>query len=527
MLKRALALLAALPLLLVVAWLLWSWHSPAPEVWQHLRAWVLPEALANTGWLLLGVGLIVSVLGVACGWLNAVCDYPGRRWVDLALVLPLALPTYVMAYAWVGLSDFSGPIQTPARAIGVDLRHWLNLATPLGASIVLGLALFPYVYVPVRASLMARGWSSFEAARTLGLRPMQAFCRVSLPLLWPAWAAGISLALMETLADLGAVSILNYPTLTSAIFKTWFGLQSLAAAAQLASALLGGVVLLLLLERWARRGRGFSERTGGTRQRLNLSRGAGLLVLALMLFVLALAFVLPLVYLLGLGLQSSAAIADAQLVRAALQSLLLGLGSALILAALALLMSALQRAARADRVVDAAAFVVNLGYALPGVVLALGLLLALISLENTLRAWMGWELLLSSGVVALMGAYVVRFFRVAHAPVAAAMAQVKPALLDQARLYRLSRVQRVRRVWAPLLRPGLYSALILVSVEVIKELPATLMLRPFGFETLATRIYALTSEGDWQRAAWPALILVLVGLLPVVVLMLRSRSSRR
>jgi len=524
-LKRGLATLFALPLLGLVGWLLLAWNTPAPDIWAHLRAYVLPEAIANTAWLTLGVALIVTPLGVISAWLNAVCDYPGRRVLEAALVLPLALPTYVMAYAWIGLTDFSGPIQSVARLIGLDLRHVLNLSTPLGAALVLGLALFPYVYVPVRASLLVRGWSSFEAARTLGFNPLGAFAKVSVPLMWPAIAAGLSLALMETLADFGAVAILNVPTVTSALFKTWFGLQSLPAAAQLASLLLGAVALLLLLERWAGGRRGYAERPSGGNSRVAVKPLAGILILLGMSGLLLMAFIAPMLQLLSLGLRAIAPINDPQLFRATFSSLGLGLLAALLLAAFALAHNALRLNAKSDRWVRACAFIANLGYALPGVVLALGLLLALLAVERALVQGFGLELLLSSGLVALMLAYVVRFFRVADAPLAAAFAQVRPTLLEQARLYGLTTWQRIARVWLPLLRPGLFSVAILVTVEVIKELPATLMLRPFGVDTLATRVYSLTSEGEWERAAWPALMLVLVGLLPVALLIARSRQA--
>lgn len=522
MLNRAFALLAALPLLLVLLWLLIAWHTPAPEIWMHLRRFVLPEALATTAWVMFGVALIASALGIGCAWFNAVCEYPGRRFMDWAMLLPLALPTYVMAYAWIGLTEFAGPLQTIARASGLDLRAILNLSTPWGAAWVLGLVLFPYVYVPVRASLLVRGWGSFEAARTLGLSPREAFFRVSLPLIWPAWAAGLSLALMETLADFGAVSILNVQTLTPAIFKTWFGLQSLPAAAQLASLMLGLVALLLLFEQAARSRRGFSAPLHST-QRLALRRMTGWLLAAGMGCVLALAFVLPVSQIVALGTRSMGALKDAQWLTAAANSLMLGLASAALLALLALLMSALKRRAGSDKIVRGAAFVANLGYALPGVVLALGLLLPLIALQGWLQTTLGVDMLLTSGFLALLLAYAVRFWRVAQAPIDAAFLEVRPNLLDQARLFNLSAFKRLRRVWLPLLRPGVYSALILVTVEVIKELPATLMLRGFGFETLATRVYAFTSEGEWQRAAWPALLLVVVGLLPVIALIARSR----
>ncbi len=510
---RALALLLALPLTAVLAALGWSWLQPQPEVWAHLRAHVLWPALGNTLALLTAVGVGVSVLGIALGWLSARCDYPGRRWLDWALVLPLAMPTYVVAFAWVGLLDYSGALQSTWRALSGTRSALFDGRGLGGAAVLLSLVLYPYVYVLARAAFLRQGAAAFDAARSLGRGPRSAFLAVALPLVRPAWVAGLTLALLETLADFGAVSILGVHTLTPAIYRVWFGQYSLPAAAQLSCLLLIGVVALLALER-ALRGRA-RRHEASLRQppRIRLAGVHGLAASTCAFGVFAAGFLLPSLQLLAwLDLD---AIDGVQLWRSAVNTLAIAAPVALAVVATGGVLAALVHRRPADRWRQAAGFVATLGYAVPGTVLAVAAMGLMIALDAWGESRLGLEFALAGGVAGLLFALGLRFLRVGHDGIEAGLAQLRPSLVDSARVLGAGRWRTLRGVVLPQLRPSLLAALLLVSVEAMKELPATLMLRPFGWDTLAVRAYGFTAEGLWPQAAAPALLLVLVGLGPV------------
>jgi iron(III) transport system permease protein len=507
-------LLLAAPLLLALAGLAGAWLTPAPEVWSHLRQHVLPGAAANTAALLLAVAIGCSGIGVACAWLNARCEYPGRRLFDWALLLPLALPTYVVAFVAIGLLDYAGPVQSAWRALSGSRA---TLFSPNGwgwAAALLVLCFYPYVYLTVRAVLLRQGDSAGEAARTLGMGRWQAFWRVRLPLLRPALVAGLGLALLETLAEFGAVSLLGVETLTTAVYKTWFGLYSLPAAAQLASIGLLLAALMLLAEA---RARARQRQYGAVRVRplrTTLAPGPALLAIVGQSLLLLAGFVLPVGQLLVWAWASGG---DAGASAAALgNTVQLGAIAALLLVAAALLMVWLRRPGRPLR--SAPLALATLGYGVPGTVLAAGLLLGLIGLEAGLARIGLAGVALTGTVATLLLALHARFLRAASEPIAAGAGQLRPTLFEAARTLGAGPRARLQRLTLPLLRPSVLAALLLVAIEVMKELPATLMLRPFGWDTLAVRIYALTSEGLWREAALPALALVLAGLLPVWLL---------
>lgn len=512
-------LLLALPTLLPLLLLASSWHSLDPGLWAHLREHLLGRLLWNTLGLVFAVGLGTTLLGVSLAWLSAMCEFPGRRWLDWALVLPLAAPTYVLAFVYVGLTDFAGPLQVQWRSwFGAD-ASLPELRSLAGAGLLLSLALYPYVYLLARGAFLGQGASGFEAARTLGLGPWQAFWRVSLPAARPAIVGGLSLALMEALADFGAVAILGVDTFTVAIFRTWFALQSLPTAAQLATLLLLAVALLLLIERLARRGARYVQ-PARRLPPIQLHGWKAWAASALQLSVLGCAFVLPVAQLLvwalgpdGLPLaRFRAQIGNSLLLAAMAASLVVLLATALVL---------LERQRAAGRLGRGLGFVATLGYAVPGTVLAVGVMLTLVALDGWLAPLfdrLGVDLLLASSLAGVLLALAVRFLRVAHGAIDARFEQIRPHLVESARLLGAGAVRRLWRLHLPLLRPGLVAAGLLVFVDVMKELPATLMLRPFGWDTLAVRIYAFTSEGQWAEAATPALLLVAAGLVPVYAL---------
>jgi iron(III) transport system permease protein len=523
-----LALLVSLPLLLIVAQ--WSTlGSGEQDIWQHLLDTKLDRLAGNTVLLLLGVGAGVSVLGVSLAWLCSMCEFPGRRIFEWALMLPLAIPGYVMAFVFLGTFNFAGPVQTALRAnFGNDV--WFPDMQGAGAvTLVLTLVLYPYVYMLARAAFIAQSRSQMDAARILGLRPYRAFWRVALPGARPAIAAGVALALMETLADFGAVAVFNFDTFTTAIYGAWSGLFNLQVAAQLASLLLLFVALAMTLEQYGRRdARHVQEgrpRTTGYELAGLRAAGACLLCIA----VLGLAFALPLVQLVLWTLEATARDGiDTRFGEFLGRSLALGAGAAGVTVALALVLAMIKRlpgSAWMRRWQGLSLRIATLGYALPGSVLAVGIMLLFTGVDAQLRARFGLPPLFVGSMLALLLAYVVRFLAVAHAPVDAGLQSIKPSVIEAARSLGAAPARILRDVYIPLLRPGLITAALLVFVDVMKEMPATLILRPFGWETLAVRIYQMTTEGQWERAALPGLTLLLAGLIPVILLVKQSRRS--
>jgi iron(III) transport system permease protein len=510
---------ALLPLLLLVglplAMLFFSWLDPQGDTWAHLRAWLLPMLIRHTLLMVLVVGLGVTVLGVGLAWLSACCEYPMRRWLDPLLVLPLAFPTYVLAFIYLGVLDYAGPAQSLWRELFGNSPALLSaLSQPGGVLMILVLAFYPYVYLLARASFVSGGLAAFEAGRSLGVGPLATFARVVLPIARPAIVAGLALALMEALADFGAVSIYGFETFTTAVYRTWFGLFNLTAAVQLASILMLFVLVLLLAERFSRGNRPRSAERRPSGHRIRLHGLQGWAACSLQWFVVLIAVVIPLVQLLVWAWPHLGEVATGSLPRVIGNTMLLGLAGALVVVGGGLLM--LYATFRTRRRYQALGELAALGYAIPGTVLAVAIMLAFIRLDN----WLGTAL--AGGLLALILAYLIRFVRVAWGPLDGVAGRIRPEYVEVARSLGISRWQRLWRINLPLLWPGLMTAFLLALVEIAKEMPATLMLRPFGWDTLAVRIYELTAEGQWEMAATPALVLVILGAIPVVVLIRRA-----
>jgi len=507
--------LVGLPLIMLAL----SWQEPQGETWQHLRVYLMPMLVRHTVVMVLVVGAGVILLGVGMAWLSACCEYPFRRWLDPMLVLPLAFPTYVLAFIYLGVLDYSGPLQTLWRSWFDTSPVLLNaLSRPGGVLMILVLAFYPYVYLLARASFSSGGLAAFEAGRSLGVGPLSTFMRVALPIARPAIVAGLALALMETLADFGAVSIYGYDTFTTAIFRTWFGLFNLTAAVQLASILMLFILVLLLAERFSR-GKGPREaerRPSGHRIRLHGIRGWS--ATGVQSLVVLFGVVIPLVQLLAWAWPNLGDILTGNMPRVIGNTMLLGLvGAITVLAGGILLLIATHRARRRLMVLGEVA---ALGYAIPGTVLAVAIMLAFIQFDRFAGT------ALAGSLLALVLAYLIRFVRVAWGPLDSVAGRIRPEYVEVARSLGVPRWYRLWRVNMPLLWPGLMTAFLLALVEIAKEMPATLMLRPFGWDTLAVRIYELTAEGQWEMAAAPALVLVILGAIPVVVLIRRSTLLR-
>ncbi|MBI3575344.1 MAG: iron ABC transporter permease [Gammaproteobacteria bacterium] len=516
----------AAPILVVTL----AWLTPAGDVWRHLVHTVLGELLRHTAVLMFGVGLGVFVLGAGLAWLIAMCEFPGRRVFDWALMLPLAVPAYVLAFVAVALLDFSGPVQGMLRTLFGSSAWFPPIRSAGGVIGVMVLAFYPYVYMLARAAFLAQGRRMLETGRVYGLTPWAAFVRVALPMARPALAAGVALALMEALADFGAVAVFNYDTFTTAIYKAWQGLFSLPAAAQLASLLLLFVALALIGERQLRgRARYHVALRQERVERYRLAGSRAWLATAACSIVLLLAFVIPMGQLLRWVWSTAHADLDARYLRFFFNTVSLGAAAAVATTLCALLLAYTYRL-KPDRWVAGAVRFATLGYALPGSVLAVGIMLSFVWLDRqlaqALQAGLGIAVgpLLTGTLVALLLAYGVRFMAVAYGPIDSSFERIKPSLWQAARSLGASNREILWRVSIPLLRSGLLSAGLLVFVEVMKEMPATLLLRPFGWDTLATRVFEMTSEGQWERAALPAVTLVLAGLIPVVMLVRRSTS---
>ncbi|MBI3569656.1 MAG: iron ABC transporter permease [Gammaproteobacteria bacterium] len=519
----AVAIVVAAPILVVVA----AWFTPATDVWRHLADTVLTELLRHTAVLVLGVGLGVLVLGTALAWFVATCEFPGRRFFDWALMLPLAIPVYVLAFVYVGLLDFSSPVQSWLRE-GLGVTGFPPIRSAGGVIAVMVLGFYPYVYMLARVAFMAHGRTTLETGRVFGLSPWRAFWHASLPMARPALAAGVALAVMEALADFGAVAVFNYDTFTTAIYKAWQGLFSLSAAAQLSSLLLLFIAMVLLAEQRLRGNARYdvSLRAGreGRYQLCGWRRWGASSVAGL---VLLLAFIVPVGQLLVWVWQVAFQDFDQRYARFFLNTLALGAAAAAVTTFFALLLAYTYRL-KPDGLTRAAVRFATLGYALPGSVLAVGIMLSFVWIDNTLwqavQQWLGIRPapLLTGTLIALVLAYGVRFMAVAHGPIDSTFERIKPSLWQAARSLGAGNWEILRRVSIPMLKSGLLSAGLLVFVEVMKEMPATLLLRPFGWDTLATRIFEMTAEGEWERAALPAVTLVLAGLIPVVMLVRRA-----
>ena len=521
----AIAALLAIPLLSVAVNL---FAGGTGATWAHLWATVLPEILLNTLGLCLGVGAGVIVFGVGTAWLVSMHDFPGRRFFEWALILPMAVPAYVMAYCYTDLLQFVGPLQSALRdATGWKKGdYWFPEVRSLGGAILMFTAvLYPYVYMLARAAFLERASGMIEASRSLGLSAWSSFFRVSVPLARPAIVAGAALALMETLADYGTVAYFGLPTFTTAIYRTWFSLGDRVAAAQLSAALLGFVAMVLLLELLSRGRARFHNTTGRNRPHLGARLEtrhalAAALVCGLPLF---LGFLLPAGLLLRMALTDGDTQFGLRFLSLARNSFSLAALSALFAVALALVLAYAARLSQGQgpRLVNR---LVGLGYAVPGSVIAVGVLIPVTRLDNwmaaQITAWTGMNpgLLLTGGIAALVFAYLVRFLSIALQTVEASLSKITPSMDDAARSLGAGQGEVLRRVHLPMLRGSVLTAGLLVFVDVMKELPATLVMRPFNFDTLATQAYTLASDERLAEASTAALAIVAVGVLPLIAI---------
>ena len=521
---RFIPFLVATLVLIPVAVVAASFFTPSSDIWRHLVETTLAGLLVNTFWLALGVAAGAAALGVSLAWFTAVCEFPGRRFFSWALLLPLAIPAYVTAFVGLGLFDFTGPVQTALRSwLGPGLFWFPNVHGRLGAIIVMVLAFYPYVYLLARNAFLTQGMRSLEAAQSLGLNRTRGFFKVALPMARPWIAGGVMLVLMETLADFGTVAVFNYDTFTTAIYKTWFGMFSLSAASQLASLLIVIVLALLVIEQQWRSRRRYAETRQSPRVvRIALTGRRAWAVAGFASGALFFAFLLPVTQLLVWAARSFTQDFDRRYLEFLWHSLLLSALAALLTCLVALLMVYAARR-HPDPATRAAVRIATIGYALPGAVLAVGVFVPIAWLDNQLSGMamqlfqVETGLLLQGTLATMLIAYMTRFLAVGHNPIDSAMQRITGSIDEAAMGLGLNGWAMLRRVHVPILKGGIWTAATLVFVDVMKELPITLMTRPFGWDTLAVRIFEMTSEGEWERAALPAVALVLAGLVPIVL----------
>lgn len=513
-----------------------SLFSPGESDWEHIRTVLLPEYVKNTFLLMVQVAALSLAIGVSTAWLTAATTFPGKRLWVWALSLPLAMPTYIMAYVYTDLLDFSGPVQTAIRsALGLDSAASLGfpaIRSLPGAACIMGLSLYPYVYLLARVAFVQRSTRLFDAARTLGASPWRAFFRIALPASRAAIVGGLALVLMETLADFGVVEYFGVPTFSTGIFRTWFAGGDKRAAMKLAAVMFVFVVALVALEKWSRRRIETAELevdsgfraiplSGWRAWSANLACGVPVV----------LGCIVPVAVLIKHAVSKGDPLWGSEFVEFATNSVKVALLAALAAVVVALVLTYAQRRLPLW-ILNASVLVATLGYALPGTMLAVGILPPLSALDRSLAGFFdtqfGWRsgLILTGSIFILIYAYLTRFLTVAFNTTHSAVSRIPRAYEQAASTLGAGPLAVVRRIQIPLTRRAIVTAVFLVFVDTMRELPATLILRPFNFETLATRVYRLASDERLAEASSAALTIVVIGLVPVLLLNVSSERGR-
>jgi len=520
--------LVAVAIALPIAGVLWHLFLPGQGNWSHIVETRLADYLVNSLLLVVMVGILAPAIGTGTAWLTTLCRFPGQSLFAWALVLPLAVPGYVVAYAYTDFFDVAGPLQRFIReTFDLSARdYWFPQIRSLpGAGILLSLVLYPYVYMLARAAFLEQSVCALEVAKTLGYRPWALFWRVALPLARPAVVAGTALALMETLADYGTVSFFGVETFTTGIVRAFSSFGDRVGSAQLATVLLLAVLALLLLERWSRTKQRFFHTTGRYRAlpRIRLTGWKAAMACLACALPVFLGFFFPAILLLQLWLVSADGGVDPRFHDWAWHGLTLATITAGLAVGIALPLGYILRQ-RGQRALRGLVRFASMGYALPGTVIAVGITIPLAALDRTVSQWLaesfGWQggLILSGGIAILIYAYLVRFLAVSLGSVEASLTKIRPSLDDAARTLGRGPAGVLREVHGPLLTGGILTAALLVFVDVMKELPATLLLRPFNFDTLAVQAHNFAADERLAEAGLPSLAIVAVGVLPVILL---------
>ena len=523
------ALVIALLVILPIASVAWIAFHPTENIWPHLISTTLPRYMGNTLIMMVSVAIISAFVGTGAAWLLTMYSFPGARWMRWALLLPLAIPAYVGAYALVDFLEYAGPVQTTLR----DLFGWENsrdywfpeIRSRWAAIVVLSGALFPYVYLMARSAFQEHSATSYEVAQALGAGPFERFWRVGLPLARPAIAAGTAVAMMETVADFGTVDYFGVQTLTTGIFTTWLQASNAGGAAQIAGVMMLLVILLIGFERTSRRKHRYHNAARHSRPHKTMRLyGLRAWVATILCFLpFAIGFILP-VSVIGYHALSNAELwLDPDLAEDLLNTVFVG-GTASVLTVILALFMVYGVCLTGRRLPQLLMPVASSGYAAPGAVLAIGILIPLSQFDNALAdgilALTGYDpgLMLTGTAFALVYSYAVRFFAIAQGATDSALGRISPSLPMAARSLGRSNAGVLREVHAPLIKGSVATALLLVFVDCVKELPATLLLRPFNFNTLSTRVYEQASLERLENAAPAAILVIAVGLCAVLIM---------
>jgi len=527
------ALLVSIPILAVLS----SFFVSSGEIWSHLAETVLSDYISNSLLLIIGVSAGVVLTGVSLAWIITMCSFPGQKYFEWAAVLPFSIPAYLLAYIYTDFLGTTGTLQTALRStfeLGVNDYFFPEIRSVWGAILIMILAFYPYVYMLARSAFLNQSVSLFEASRIMGYNSTQSFFKVALPLARPGIAAGLALALMETLNDFGTVQYFGVQTFTTGIYRTWFGLGERPAAAQLAGFLLLFIIALILLERWSRSK--IKDQTNATNrfkriQRFDLKGLKAFGAFLICSVPVLLGFVLPVVLLLSMFFNNLDSV-NARFILYTLNTLSVAAIAGLITISVALLMAYSSRL-NPSKIIKGLNQFGALGYAIPGSVIAVGVLIPFGWIDNTIDSFarsnfdISTGLLLSGTLFAMIFAYVVRFLSVSYNGINSSLQKISPNIDEASRGMGYSFSQILSKVHIPILSGGLLSAFLLVFVDVMKELPATIIIRPFNFDTLAVQVYRLASDERLGESAGAALAIVLAGIIPVILLSKTITKSRK
>jgi len=531
------ALLIACFVALPVAGVVWLALSPSDDIWRHLATTVLPRYIRTTLLLMTGVGVGTFVLGAGSAWLVTMCRFPGKRVFEWAMLLPLAVPTYVLAYVYTDVLEYAGPVQSVLRSLfgwQTSRDYWFPEIRSLGgATAMMTLVLYPYVYLLSRAAFLEQSVCVLEVSRTLGKNPWQGFMSVALPLARPAIVVGVSLALMETLNDFGTVDFFAVATFTAGIYDVWLNQNSITGAAQLASVLLLFVLVLITIERVARRNQRFHHTSSkySTMPSYPLTGSRSVLAFLFCFLPVALGFVLPAAVLTSYAVQYYRETLAGDFWIYAANSLILSTVTAVAAVLIGMFLAYGARLSRGSFIRGATRFA-SLGYAVPGAVLAIGVIIPMAALDNRIDAFsrdvfgIPLGLLLSGTVFAVIYGYLTRFTALSYGTLEASLGKITPNMDDAARTLGHGPASILKRIHLPMMRGSILTAGLLVFVDCMKELPMTVILRPFNFETLATYVHQFASDELLEESALGALAIVAAGILPVILLSLTIARSR-
>lgn len=528
------ALLVAIPIFTVISNIFVS----SGDVWSHLASTVLPDYVMNSLWLMFGVGTGVFLIGVGSAWLVTMCSFPGSKQFQWLLILPMAVPAYLLAYTYTDFLAFTGPVQNTIRTLtgwGYGDYWFPNIRSLWGAILLMSLVFFPYVYLLTRAAFLEQSSSLLEASRSLGATSTESFFKIALPLARPSIAAGMALALMETLNDFGTVDYFGVQTFTTGIYRTWFGLGERVAAAQLSAFLMIFILILILLERWSRNKMDTRQSGTGRYKQITLFQLSGWKAWGSTIFCsipVLFGFLIPVLILSEMMIANFETAIDSRFIQFSINTILVAVITGFVALLVALIMAYGTRL-RPNLLTRSATKIGSMGYAIPGSVIAVGILIPFGWMDNTVDSWMretfglSTGLLLSGTIFALIFAYVVRFLAVAFNTVEASLGKITSNMDEAAQGMGFSFGKTLRKIHIPMMSGSLFAAIMLVVVDVIKELPATLIVRPFNFDTLAVQVYRLASDERLAESSGAALAIVLVGLIPVIILSRSIAKSRK